>query len=190
MKIELKNIKTSELASEETTFFRADIWIDGKKRGYAENDGRGGCTYYNSLSKDDRPFIEWVENFCKTLPPTVYTKEKDGFDGVFEMNLENYIDNLVEKHLKEKDHKKLLKKMEKGLLISKNPKVSYSMVTWKNTTIEGMLKNTVMKNSLKNTIEKYRNEGYTIMNTNLPQDVLGDRPQLTYEELAMYLNAD
>lgn len=171
MKIELKNIKTSELASEETNFFRADLWIDGKKRGYAENDGRGGCTNYGWLSKEDRPFIEQGEQWCKTLPD----EECDLGDGrTFSIpsTLEHMIDNLVEEHLKEKENKKLLKKMEKGLLISKNPKVSYSIISWKNQTIEGMLKNSVMKGMLKNTIQKYRNEGYIIMNTNLPDEVL------------------
>ena len=40
MNIELKNIKIAEHLSEETTAFTADIFVNGKKVGYARNDGR------------------------------------------------------------------------------------------------------------------------------------------------------
>jgi hypothetical protein len=44
MKIELKNVKFSDFASEETNCFRADVYVNGKKAGYCNNDGHGGCT--------------------------------------------------------------------------------------------------------------------------------------------------
>jgi len=39
MKVELKNVKFSEHMSEETNAFTADVYVDGKKCGYAKNDG-------------------------------------------------------------------------------------------------------------------------------------------------------
>ena len=172
MKIELKRIEFSERLSEETNAFTADIWCDGKKVGICKNDGRGGCTDYYGFEKYHSDDIKRMEDYCKTLPPIVYTQENEGFDMTLDMNLEHYIDNLFEDWLKEKENKKLLKKMEKGLLISKNPKFTYSIITWKNQTIEGMLRNTVLTASLKQTIKKYRGEGYTIMNTNIPDEIL------------------
>lgn len=44
MKIELKNVSYSARLSEETSAFTADVWIDGKKAGYARNHGTGGDT--------------------------------------------------------------------------------------------------------------------------------------------------
>ncbi|MHB0697988.1 hypothetical protein, partial [Roseomonas mucosa] len=44
MKIELRNIAYSAALSEESHNFHADVWIDGKKEGYAQNHGTGGAT--------------------------------------------------------------------------------------------------------------------------------------------------
>ena len=94
MKIELKNVKISESLSEETTAFTADIFVNGKKAGYARNDGRGGCTNYQPF-QETRELLNEAEKFTLTLP-----KIKYDFNGkTFEMdsNLENVIDNLLEK---------------------------------------------------------------------------------------------
>lgn len=166
MKIELKKIRTSEVASEETTFFKADLYCDGKHVGYAENDGHGGSTNYSGIEHHHSEDIKKMEAHCKTLPKVKY------HDIEWEQSLEGVIDELVEAHLKEKENKKMLKKMEKGLLISMNPEFSYSIITWKNQTIESMLRNTVASSVLKKAIEKYRGQGYTIMNTNIPNEIL------------------
>lgn len=44
MKITLKKFQHAAFASQETYCFSADVLIDGKKAGCAENDGHGGCT--------------------------------------------------------------------------------------------------------------------------------------------------
>ena len=66
MKIELKNIKYSEFASHETSCYEATIYIDGKKAGIVENDGRGGCDHVTpwQLAND-------IDAYAKTLPKTV-----------------------------------------------------------------------------------------------------------------------
>jgi len=43
MKIELKNIKHAEFASQETNCYEATIYINGKREGLVSNDGQGGC---------------------------------------------------------------------------------------------------------------------------------------------------
>ena len=45
--IELKNLKYSEFASQETYCFEASIYIDGKKAGTVSNQGCGGCHSYH-----------------------------------------------------------------------------------------------------------------------------------------------
>lgn len=46
-KIELKNLKHSEFASQETYCFEASVYIDGKKAGTVSNQGCGGCHSYH-----------------------------------------------------------------------------------------------------------------------------------------------
>jgi hypothetical protein len=45
--IELKNLKYSDFASQETYCFEASVYIDGKKAGTVSNQGCGGCHSYH-----------------------------------------------------------------------------------------------------------------------------------------------
>lgn len=69
-KIELKNLKHSDFASQETYCFEASVYVDGKKAGTVSNQGCGGCHSYHpntlySLLKaeaDKLPPHEWRLN--------------------------------------------------------------------------------------------------------------------------------
>jgi hypothetical protein len=69
-KIELKNLKYSEFASQETYCFEASVYIDGKKAGIVSNQGCGGSHSYhpNTLYQilkaeaDKLPTHEWRFN--------------------------------------------------------------------------------------------------------------------------------
>lgn len=69
-KIELKNLKHSDFASQETYCFEASVYIDGKKAGTVSNQGCGGChsyhpnTLYHILAKEAAklPHHEWRLN--------------------------------------------------------------------------------------------------------------------------------
>lgn len=63
MQIELRNVKYSAFASEETHCFRADIWIDGTKAGTAENQGHGGPTMIHPRALHER-----LDAYGATLP--------------------------------------------------------------------------------------------------------------------------
>jgi hypothetical protein len=102
MKIELKALKYSDFASQETHCFQANIYIDGKMRGWADNDGRGGMT-------NIQPHELWseIKQHTDKIPPTIYKY------GDQEMTLEespdSYIDGLVTLALHEKDLKRAMK---------------------------------------------------------------------------------
>ena len=102
MKIELKALKYSDFASQETHCFQANVYIDGKMRGWAANDGRGGMT-------NIQPNNLWAEikQHTDKIPPTVYKY------GDQEMSIEaspdSYIDELVTLALHEKDLKRAMK---------------------------------------------------------------------------------
>ena len=168
MKIELKNVKISESLSEETTAFTADIFVNGKKAGYARNDGRGGCTEYHSF-QETREIINEAEKFTLTLP-----KIKYDFNGkTFEMdsNLENVIDNLLEKFQSDKDKKKLEKLCLKGLF--KGTNFGYSGVTFK-ISLKDMVKTygdkgIVHIQAAYDRVKSELKEGERILNTNLEE---------------------
>lgn len=170
MKIELKNIRISELASEETTFFKADLFLDGKKVGYANNDGQGGCTNYNRYPNIDYSVIQSMEDYCKTLPPIVYTKEEHGMAFTIDMNLEHYIDNIIFDSQNKKAEKKLAKDFNKGVCYGKT--FHYTIQCFekdkKSITIEELLKDDKGGQSILNTCARLIREGKTILNTNLP----------------------
>lgn len=169
MKIELRKIQFSERMSEETNCFVADLYIDGKKVGYAKNDGHGGCTDYGMVGDaKNLDVIKKAEAYCKTLPKKSYTF------GQFDMNLEEKIDELFEEWLKEKDKKRLDKKLQKDMLKGLCYRIDngYTILTWTGHTINSMLQHPQGKKTLQLKINQLKEQGKEILNTNLPQDIL------------------
>ena len=73
MKLELKNIKHTEWASEETHCYQAALYVDGKPVAIVSNDGHGGCDrdYDHPKFKGDyRATMKAVHDYFKTLPKT------------------------------------------------------------------------------------------------------------------------
>jgi len=169
MKIELKNIYTNERFSEETNCFKADIFLNGKKVGYAENDGRGGSTNYNRY-EGSYEVIQSMKDYCKTLPPIIYTKEEHGWDCTIDMTLEHYIDDCITEHLKKKAEKGLVKDFNKGLCYG--TRHSYNIQQFmrgsKGITIEELLKDDKGITFLIDKCAKLIMDNKKIMNTNLP----------------------
>jgi len=112
MKIEIKNVKHSELASQETHYFEATVYVDGKRSFTASNDGRGGCTDFYPLNdgspKETRALVEKIEAHLKTLLPHVFG-DNDQYSVV--QNLECVVGDLVNDWLEMKDIKRVLKKI-------------------------------------------------------------------------------
>tara|TARA_R110000822_G_scaffold250108_2_gene377452 strand:+ start:533 stop:1048 length:516 start_codon:yes stop_codon:yes gene_type:complete len=108
MKITLKNIKHAKFASRETYCFTANIYVDGKRRGTVENDGRGGC---NNERWDDGAFGKTVYEYIKTLPelPLPWDETKtmpQSFDLMISLLVTDWL-----------TAKELKTEMRKGLLI-------------------------------------------------------------------------
>lgn len=98
MQIELKRFTTNARLSQETTAFAADVWVDDKKVGYAQNDGHGGCTTVHLVDPSVR---DKVEAHGKALVPAEYK----GFMG----GAEWIVDQLVEAELAKKFDKRVAK---------------------------------------------------------------------------------
>lgn len=163
MKIELKKVSFSERMSEETNAFVADVYVDGKKVGYAKNEGHGGNTDVRSYPETHDQFKK-AEDYCKSLPDTVHDL---GGNEPFTMksDLESVVDDLLEQWLKEKEEKKIQNYCKKGV-VYKTPN-GHGIISWKNTTIDSMLMNPIMVLRLKKVVEDLKKEGKEIVNTNL-----------------------
>jgi hypothetical protein len=106
MKISLKNVKTCEFASEETTCFEATVYVDGKRAFTVANDGRGGCNEYHPIivtkngektyCDKSREMIKNAEEWCKTLPKCEHGYDQD-LDDVVNDALYSYIDQKIVK---------------------------------------------------------------------------------------------
>ena len=77
MKLELKNIKHTAWASEETHCYQASLYVDGKPVATVSNDGRGGadrcydhpkCVYSGRSAWCDK--MQEVHEYFKSLPNT------------------------------------------------------------------------------------------------------------------------
>lgn len=99
MKIELKRFTTNARLSQETTAFAADVWVDGKKAGHAENDGHGGATIVHL----DPSVRGKVEAHGRALVPAEYAAFTGGAEWI--------VDQLVEAELQKKSDKAFAKKI-------------------------------------------------------------------------------
>ena len=180
MKIELKNFKHYDRLSEETICFVGNIWVNGIKCGYAENTGKGGCTnYHHEGTEQSRQLLRQAEEYCLKLPPIVYKSSLIDKDIIIDMNLENFIDEIVGELVKKKEKdaiaKKLHKEMQKAILIGidNGVNITYQTISFK-LPLREMWENYPdhFKLTLKNKLEKYADKGYKLLNTNIPQQFL------------------
>jgi hypothetical protein len=169
MKLELKNVKINEAFSEETLMFKADLYVNGKKVAYANNDGRGGCTFCREYSIELRPILAQAEAYCKTLPSTFHTYGSKTIE--IKSNLEHWIDDVVygisNKKVIEKHKKKLAKDMLKGICYGNDN--GYKIIHWKGYTLEQILNRNEGREHVTKKIKELVERGETILNTNLSQ---------------------
>jgi hypothetical protein len=113
LNIELKKVRFAAFASEETSCFDAEVWVNGKKEGTAHNQGHGGPTDISPDALSTR-----LDIYGATLPRTV-SEIKDDEDptGFFTMqpDAEGIVDDLLEKHLAAKEAEKETKKLQRDL---------------------------------------------------------------------------
>lgn len=176
MKIELKKIDFSERLSEETYCFAADIWIDGVKVGYAQNNGHGGATSYQSFDEKGKALIRSAEAYCKSLPTEEW--DADGETKSLPMDLEIYIDNLLEKYLEKLHIQKIqsqINRYSKNSIVVGIPTKTLNKYTFKNQTIDKILAQsrgfTTLANFIRSIVKPELQEGEKILNTNIPMAV-------------------
>lgn len=105
MKIELKNIRYSAIASEETRYFDAAVYVDGKKAGTARNDGHGGATWIEPPELAKR-----INEYAATLPAVALRGlvNDDGTPIMVAQDAESLIDDLLDAFLNARDLRRWL----------------------------------------------------------------------------------
>jgi hypothetical protein len=169
MKIELKKLKINLAFSEETTMFMADVYVDGVCVAYAQNDGRGGSTYYHAY-EGMCELLKKAEEHCEAMPPIKYHSL------TIDMNLEHYIDELVTAKANEKDLAKFKKKLAKDMLTKVVWGVpnsdTYKSWGFKGLTIEQLLATPKGTEALEGLVKKVKAEmekGEVIFNENVKE---------------------
>jgi hypothetical protein len=167
-KIELKKISFNERMSDETNCFIADLYIDGKKVGSCNNEGRGGPTDYHAdtscasgFTRANIELIAKAEAYCKTLPNV----RSEALDFEYPQSLESVIDELLEAHLKAKDEAKRIKMYDKAICFGVPNGNSYRQVYWKGRTLAQIDKINLQR--AYNDVKKGLKGGEVILNTNL-----------------------
>ena len=116
MKLELKNIKHTAWASEETHCYQASLYVDGKPVAIVSNDGHGGpdrTGIHGNFSLVSHDFVTYrailsaVEAHFKSLPKT---NPCDIFPDGMEQTLEFWCCDQVNDWLSARELKKKLKK--------------------------------------------------------------------------------
>jgi len=125
MKLELKNIKYAEWASQETACYDANLYVGGQPFAFVSNDGHGGA---DRVDRDPRfkgiwsETLEEAEQYCREA------YKFKGYKGTWHNgNLEIACGALLGAHLDRKHYKKLLRQVcfltEEGELMSFPKKV-------------------------------------------------------------------
>ena len=135
MKIELKNIKYSDFASHETSCFEAAVYINGKRSGTVENDGRGGCNFYHP-----RELEEALKAHAKTLPKVRYNEHE------FDQDADTLIGDLLMEHLHAKDLKRA---MNKRILFFTHDNQLKETINLERQRMESILANAALVGQLK-----------------------------------------
>lgn len=106
MKIELRNVKHSEFASQETDCFEASVYIDGKRAGTVSNAGHGGCNNYHPHDLAKR-----INAYAKTLPKIDMSAHGlSGDDRYMDQSDETLIGDLLNAYLRTRHEKRLCAK--------------------------------------------------------------------------------
>lgn len=164
MRVELRSIKIYPDMSEETTAMSCRIFIDGIEAGIASNEGRGGCTNYTPYQGFQETFRQLEIKMSET-PDIVYPKADGTSDFTLKCTFENWIDFEIANEGNKKFQNKLSKDMLKGICFGSV--MSYSLLSWKNYTLDQLLNSPVGKATIQNKVNELKAKGENIINTNL-----------------------
>lgn len=108
MKLELRNIKHSEFASEETHCYQARVYVNGKPCITVGNDGHGGSDYQHAI-KGAPHTVREINDWCKANFPKRSYDFGEGQRGEYDTDLEVWCHERVADFLIAGDLRKALR---------------------------------------------------------------------------------
>lgn len=145
MKIEVKNVKYSEFASQETLCMQCTLYVDGKRTALCSNDGQGGSTNIHPIDQSEETAMRLLqaEEFVSQLPDVVTDIElKDGQMLTYKQSLDSFVNDKVDEVLTARDCKRALKKVcvfFEGKVYTWPAKVKPEHLSDPNRTIRGFI---------------------------------------------------
>jgi hypothetical protein len=155
----LKHIQYG-IHSEETVDYMADLYCDGKLIAYVENDGHGGCSTAH-WNHDNLDFAREVE---LAVRKEVWITCQDGTQIYY--TLGEVADEVLELTERNKEIKRLQKN---ALVLERDGDIFFSTHELPRPVTE-MVK--TLPASLKKIVEKAKSLGWTVVNTNIPEEML------------------
>lgn len=136
MNLELRKIKYSKFASEETHCYEAELFLDGKKIAVVSNQGHGGCDSQHFINRE----VETkVNEYFKSLP------KESAYGMEFEQSLEGFCGDQVNNFLMIKDLQRLLKKKNTLIISSERGIFTKCFKATTQLPLELMIKNAKIK---------------------------------------------
>lgn len=155
-----------ERMSEETCCFAADLMVDGRELAACENNGHGGSTNVH-VYPECRELGDAVEAYLAARPKV----RCEEYDMELDVDLEYVADTLVEKELEAREHARIMR-MTATKLVFRDGKGNYYAFGWKKQDIAGLLATPSGKSSLQAVIRRETVKGLTLVNENIPGELL------------------
>ena len=110
LKIELKNIKHAQFASEETHCYNATLYVAGETWGEVSNEGRGGPDHFHGVAGKSWDDIKALNERIAAEYPKIDCTDIGAPGDFLDQNLETVCGELVNEFLVAKDLQRALKK--------------------------------------------------------------------------------
>lgn len=158
-KFTLKHIQYG-IHSDETVDYMADLYCNGKLIATVENDGHGGC----SMARWNHENLELVRQVEQDVRKVVWLTCKDGTELYY--TLGQVADDILELTERNKEISRLQKN---ALVLEKEDSIYFSTLKF-NNPIKDIL--AVSPKILEQGIRRAKKDGWTIVNTNIPAELL------------------
>jgi hypothetical protein len=145
MHIDLKNVKHYSRLSEETLAFSAMLYVDGKKMGTVQNEGRGGAHRYGFHFM----YLDGLEARARELP---------AHEGL-PMNMDLLVSLKLEEVLREKDAQKRRRRYSQQAIAAKAKGGVFYTVTYPAYVVEGVCKLDSIDDVMRSVLAKHGTNG-------------------------------
>lgn len=108
LRVQVKKFQHVPRMSQETTCFTADLWLNGRKVAYLQNNGRGEGSHARPY-EGGRDALRFFERLVETLPDVTIPATEYGAAFTVKSDMEHWIDEVVGDMIQDAQARKLCK---------------------------------------------------------------------------------